>query len=103
MFRHVVMFRWREGVDQDAVAAACGELAGLSAAVPQVRSLSFGADAGIRADNHDLVVIVDFEDIDGYSVYVDHPAHVALVENHLRPLLAERAAVQYSVGDAHPA
>ncbi len=101
MFRHVVMFRWRDGVDQSAVAAACAGLARLSGAVPQVRSLSFGADAGIREGNYDLVVIVDFEDADGYLVYVDHPAHVALIEDHLRPLLAERAAVQYPVADIH--
>jgi hypothetical protein len=95
MFRHVVMFRWREDADPTAIAAACGALGELASAVPEVRSLSFGADAGVREGNYDMVVVVDFADIDGYRTYADHPAHLALIADHLRPLIDDRAAVQY--------
>jgi hypothetical protein len=95
MFRHVVMFRWREDADQAAVAAARVALSELASAIPDVRSLSFGADAGVREGNYDMVVVVDFEDVDGYRVYADHPAHLALISDHLLPLITERAAVQY--------
>lgn len=98
MFRHVVMFRWREGADQAAIAAARGALGELASAIPEVRSLSFGADAGVREGNYDMVVVVDFADVDGYRVYADHPAHLALISDHLLPLIAERAAVQYELG-----
>ena len=45
--------------------------------------------------NYDLVVVADFDDVDGYLVYRDHPDHQAVIAEHIRPILADRAAVQY--------
>jgi hypothetical protein len=40
-------------------------------------------------------VVADFDDAGGYLVYRDHPAHRAVVEQYVTPIVAERAAVQY--------
>ena len=57
-----------------------------------------GADARINDGNFDFVVVADFDDVNGYLVYRDHPDHhVAVITDHIRPILAERCAVQHEI------
>ena len=37
----------------------------------------------------------DFDDVDGYLAYRDHPEHRAIVTEFIQPIVTERAAVQY--------
>ena len=97
MFRHVVMFRWSAVADPAAVTRAFEELARLPGLVPSLSHLSVGGDAHLAAGNFDAVVVADFDDADGYLAYADHPEHVRVISDHLRPLIAERVAVQYAI------
>ncbi|MEU6035516.1 Dabb family protein [Actinomadura sp. NPDC047616] len=95
-FRHVVMFGWVEGTttQQQEVADRLLELPGI---IPEIQAYSVGADAGVNPGNHDFVVVADFADRDGYVAYRDHPAHRAVVDQYIKPLVARRAAVQYEL------
>jgi hypothetical protein len=95
MFRHVVLFRWAEGVTGEQQQAIAAELAKLPAQIPAIREYRVGPDAGLSPANHDFAVVADFDDAGGYLAYRDHPAHRAVVDTHITPILAERAAVQY--------
>ena len=95
MLRHTVMFRWKPETTPEQVAAIEEGLAGLPGAIDTVRSFRFGRDAGINEGNFDFVVSADFDDGDGYLVYRDHPAHLAVVVERIRPQIADRAAVQF--------
>ena len=97
MIRHVVVFRWRDGVQDEQVDAARAGLAALPHLVPTIRAFAFGDDIGVNEGNADLAVTVDFDDVDGYLAYRDHPDHQALVRDHIAPILAERLATQFSV------
>lgn len=97
MFRHVVMFRWKDGTTAEHVRAAEDGLAGLPGAIPELRAYSFGPDAGVNEGNFDFAVVADFDDADGYVAYRDHPAHQSVLAELLRPHIAERAAVQFQV------
>ncbi|WP_433326492.1 Dabb family protein [Spirillospora sp. CA-294931] len=96
-FRHVVVFRWAEGTttsQQDEVAARLLELTGV---IPEIGTLSVGGDAGVNEGNHDFVLVADFAGRAEYLVYRDHPAHRAVIDDYIKPILAERAAVQYEL------
>jgi hypothetical protein len=96
-FRHVAMFRWAEGTttgQQDEVAARLGELPGL---LPEIREYSLGTNAGVNPGGYDFVVVADFAGKDDYLAYRDHPAHRAVVEEFVSPIVAERAAIQYEL------
>jgi hypothetical protein len=95
MFRHVVCLKWVPGTTPAQHDAVIDGLRGLPAQIAEIRSYSVGADAHINADNHDLVVVADFDDIDGYLVYRDHPEHQAVIATCIKPILSARAAVQY--------
>ena len=97
MFRHVVVLRWiAEATPEQRAAVELG-IAELPSLIPEIRSYVFGADAHVNEGNFDLAVVADFDDFDGYVAYRDQPDHVALIAERIRPILAERAAVQYEI------
>jgi hypothetical protein len=97
MFRHVVMFRFQPGTTGAQVQAIADGLAGLPAAISELRDYRFGTDAGINEGNFEFAVVADFDDREGYLVYRDHPVHRQVIDERIAPVVAERAAVQYEV------
>lgn len=97
MFRHVVMMKLSEqAADKDA-AAIVDSLRSLPAVVPEIRAFSVGLDAGVSEGNFDLVVVVDFDDVEGYHAYSVNAEHQTVVAERIRPFLAGRSAVQYTI------
>lgn len=92
--RHVVVFRWTEGTTDDDISAVEAALAGLPAAIPELVDYRFGRDLRVSDGTWDFAVVADFRDQDGYLAYRDHPAHQDVIAEHIRPHLADRAAVQ---------
>jgi hypothetical protein len=100
MFRHVVMLRWEARATADQRAAVRDALLALPAQIPEVSRYSVGEDARVNEGNFDLVVVAEFDTVDHYLVYRDHPAHLAVIDELIRPILAARAAVQHELHDA---
>jgi hypothetical protein len=97
VFRHVVLLRWNSEATAEQRSHVESGLAGLPALIPEIRSYVFGADAHVSEGNFDLAVVADFDDFDGYVAYRDNPDHVAMIAERIRPILAERAAVQHEL------
>ena len=98
MLRHVAVFRWVEGTSSAEVDAFASALAGLPALIPEIRAYRFGPDAGLGLSaNADFAVVADFDDVEGYATYAAHPAHQDVIVRLLRPLVAERLSVQFTV------
>ncbi|GAA4226778.1 hypothetical protein FHR32_002377 [Streptosporangium album] len=95
MFRHVVLFTWAEEATAEQRATVATELLKLPEVIAEIRAYTVGADAGVNPGNHDFAVVADFDDVDAYGVYRDHPIHQAVIAEHIKPILASRAAVQY--------
>lgn len=96
MLHHVVLLRFLEGTTEAQRQALAEGLAALPAAIEEVRSFAFGADLGLVDGTWDWAIHATFDDADAWRRYQAHPAHVAVVEQLLRPVLAERAAVQHA-------
>src|SRR5689334_5194450 len=97
MFRHVVLMRWKPEATEAQRTAVADALAKLPGRIPELRSYSFGTDAGVNDGNYDFAVVADCDDVDDYLVYRDHPDHQAAIRDHIGPILADRVAVQYRV------
>ena len=95
MFRHVSLLRWIPEATAEQRAAVESGIATLPSLIPEIRSYVFGADAHVSEGNFDLAIVADFDDFDSYVVYRDHPDHVAVIAEWIRPILAERSAVQH--------
>ncbi|HEX9259134.1 MAG TPA: Dabb family protein [Acidimicrobiales bacterium] len=99
MFRHVVMFRWKDDAPADAAATVSARLAVLPSLIPEIRAYRFGPDAGLADGNFDYVVVADFDDAEGWRRYVVDEHHQLVVTETIRPLISERVAVQYELAD----
>jgi hypothetical protein len=95
--RHVVVFSWKDGVTPEQIEGVSAALRRLSVVIPEIRDYRFGPDLGVNEGNADFVVVADFDSLDDYLVYRDHPDHRAVVNETIRPLLADRTAVQYQL------
>lgn len=94
-FRHVVMFKWVDGVDSSRVEAIGRALDTLPGVIDEIRDYRHGPDAGLSGDNFDYVVVADFDDAAGWRAYSDHPTHLAFIADHIKGNVATRSAVQY--------
>lgn len=95
MIRHVVVFTWSPDADADRRAATVEALRGLEQAVGGMTSLTVADDAGLVDGNASTVLIADFPDVEAFSRYAQDPVHLAVIAEHVRPVLASRSAVQY--------
>ncbi|MEV7013807.1 Dabb family protein [Streptosporangium sp. NPDC051022] len=96
MFRHVVLFTWTENATDEQKAAVETELAKLTGIIPEIRAYTLGADAGVNPGNHEFAVVADFDNVDDYLVYRDHPDHQAVIAQYIKPIVASRAAAQFT-------
>lgn len=95
MFRHTVLMKLDETTTDEQRQAILDALHALPDAIAEIESYVIGTNAGDRPDNYDIAVIGDFADKAAYQVYADHPAHVGLIQEHIAPVLAGRAAIQF--------
>jgi hypothetical protein len=95
MFRHVVLFTWVEDATEEQKATITAELGRLPGIITEIRRYEMGADAGINQGNFDFALVADFDNADDYLVYRDHPAHRKVITDHILPIVASRAPVQY--------
>ncbi|MGH9231566.1 MAG: Dabb family protein [Acidimicrobiales bacterium] len=97
--RHVVMFRFADGTTDEQVRALADGLDGMPAVVGTMVDYRHGRDAGINETTYDYVVVGDFATLDDYLTYRDHPDHQALIRDLVRPILGERASIQFELPD----
>ncbi len=94
MIRHIVLFRFHPDATDEQREAVADGIRSLAGAIPGLRSISCGFDAGLAAGNADFASVAEFDDEAGYLAYASHPVHVALVTEVIRPTLDERSAIQ---------
>ena len=97
--RHVVVFRWNADVTPEDVAAIDAALDALPGRIPSLRGYHHGPDLGLGEGRWHYGIVAECDDVDGWRAYEQHPAHLQVVTEVLRPRIAERAAVQ--IGPPH--
>ncbi|GBE24820.1 stress responsive A/B Barrel Domain protein [bacterium BMS3Bbin02] len=98
MFRHVVMFWWKAGTTQAQIAAVTAGLASLPERIAQIQRYEHGPDVGVAGANADYVLVADFGNSDAWRAYSSHPAHVAVVEESVKPIVERIERIQYTIG-----
>jgi uncharacterized protein (DUF1330 family) len=95
VLRHVVLFTWTDEADETRRSTTVEALRRLREDVGGMTSLTVSSDAGLVDGNADTILVVDFPDEDAYRRYAQDPVHQAVLDEHVRPWLAGRTAVQY--------
>lgn len=97
MIRHVVLLSWTPEASDAQKQQVSTELAALPGIVPGVRDYKFGPDARISEGSGDFAIVADFDDVADYAVYRDHPHHLKVLAEVVRPIIAQRSAVQFEI------
>lgn len=94
MFRHIVLFRWVPEATRAQIDTALAALGTLPGRIPEIREFAVAEDARVSEGTFDVGVVAAFDDAEAYRRYAGNEAHVSVVAEHVRPILAERAALQ---------
>lgn len=97
MLRHVALFRWKPQTTAEDVSKLEAALRQLPQKIPCIQSYRFGRDLGLQDGNADFGVVADFADEDGLTTYANDPEHQAVISNLIRPITAQRDAIQYVI------
>jgi len=73
MLRHVAMFKFKEGIGDAQKAEARDALIALMGVVPSLRAMTAGLNIRAPERNWDMVLVADFDDLDGLESYFAHP------------------------------
>ncbi len=94
-FRHVVMFEWADDVEPDHAQTVAAALDALPPQIPVIKGYVHGSDVGVSEGNFDYVLVADFDNVNDWRTYRDHPEHVLFIAEHIKGKVKNRAAVQF--------
>ena len=83
MLRHVAMFKFKEGMSDAQKAEARDALSDLMGVVSSLRAMATGLNMehdlyhGAFERNWDMVLVADFDDLEGLASYFAHPTMTA--------------------------
>lgn len=97
MVRHAVLFRFNPGATDVEKQSLRDGLSELGNSISEIQRYEFGDDLALADTNFDFAVVADFADTADFRTYAAHPLHQKLITELVRPILAERVAVQYEI------
>ncbi|MFA7477076.1 MAG: Dabb family protein [Acidimicrobiia bacterium] len=93
--RHCIMLTFKPEATPEALNNLAEALRALPAQISEIRSYEVGLDLGYNDANYQLGIIASFENREDWQTYLDHPAHQAVVRDHIAPIVTARAAIQF--------
>ncbi|MFD2264315.1 Dabb family protein [Lacibacterium aquatile] len=86
---HLVLFRWKQGADLAAIARATEALAQLPSQISGITAYVGGPQASPEGlgQGFDFAFRMTFTDIAARDAYLPHPAHKAVIETFLAPII----------------
>src|SRR5215475_9159441 len=95
MVEHIVLFRWTEEANQEAIDRAIAGLRELKGKIAGIVDLSCGENFSDRARGYTHGLAVRFTDRAALEAYGPHPEHQRVVQNFINPIRAEVLAFDY--------
>lgn len=103
MFNHVGHLTLSPDATDEQVEAILLGLLGLPGTVDGLAEAQVVRDAGLTDGNATVRFQMRFESEAAWRAYGSHPAHVAVVTEHIKPVLGSKAFVQYDDADVRVA
>jgi len=97
MLRHIVLLTLTDAAGDEELTAIEDGLNGLPAIIPELRAYSIERDLGISDGNATIAIVGDFADEAAYRAYAEHPVHLQVNADKIRPFVQSRSAVQVNL------
>ena len=80
MLRHIVIMKFKTGVDAPQVEHLKIGLASLPGKIDEIKGFEFGPDILKSERSYDFALIASFTDLDSLKTYQVHPAHIPVLQ-----------------------
>lgn len=98
MIEHVVLFKLKAAATAEQKERMLAGLKTLRQSVPGIVDLSCGVNFSERSQGYEIGLVVRFTDRAALDAYLPHPAHRAVVEEKVRPIMESAIVVDYEIG-----
>jgi len=95
MLTHIWSMSFTDATTPAQRAAFVTAMAQLPTKIEGVESFRSGTDLSLNPGNYDVAIVAEFATADAWKAYIEAPAHVAFVEDHVTPLCASWGAIQF--------
>ena len=96
MIKHIVMWKFKDEVDESDKLEMKRQLEALKGVAPSLIDIEIGMDMVGKEASKDMVLYSEFNSMEDLAAYAGHPEHLKVVE-FVKPLVCERAVVDYEV------
>lgn len=94
MIKHIVMWKFKDGIADGDKLEMKRRLESLKGMVPSLVDIEIGMNVAEGDAAKDMVLYSEFNSLDDLQAYAIHPEHLKVVE-FVKPLVCERAIVDY--------
>jgi hypothetical protein len=95
VFTHMWSMTFNDAATPEKRDAFVAAMRALPEQVSGIESFRSGTDLGLNPGNADVVIVAEFADESAWRSYLEAPAHVAFIEEHVTPLSAAWTAIQF--------
>jgi hypothetical protein len=95
MLKHIVLIKLNPDAPAGASSQIMAALRGLPAEIPEILALDVGKNVVESDRNLDIGLVVEFADRAALDRYAAHPAHVAVVKDHIQPAAQRLVVVDF--------
>jgi hypothetical protein len=102
MIRHIFVGTAHDGTSTEQLEELLLAWHALPGKIPEIRRMTAGRNISPRDQRYSVALVADFDTLQDWEHYMDHPAHVAVREQLTSKLIRDdsRAAVQFVAEDA---
>ncbi|MDM8525512.1 Dabb family protein [Desulfococcaceae bacterium HSG8] len=80
MIRHVVLMKFKEGVNETRFVDLENGLKALPSIIPEIKSYEFGLDVVRSERSYDFGLVSGFENLEALKQYQEHPDHLEVLK-----------------------
>jgi Stress responsive A/B Barrel Domain len=97
MIRHILLFSFRDTVEQSARTSLLEALAGFPARFPKMRKFQIGANVSDRDQTFEYAMTLEFDESADLDDYLHSEYHEQFVVDRFKPLISQRAIATIEV------
>jgi len=97
MIEHLVLIQWKADASPEAITQAMDGLRALRDQVPGILGLTCGENFNPRAQGYTHALVIRFEDKAALDAYNPHPAHQKVVQEMMKPIVAEVLVLDFEI------
>ena len=98
--QHVVLITFNRQLSHDEANHLLQAAKVMKNVIPEIIDLRCGVDIGLSGvPGMMFSLTATFKDTESYLTYQNHDCHKEFIERHIKPVLADRKAVQFEICD----